>query len=177
MRIEKLEQDRIKVTLSYSDLADMNINAEMLTANSMEINTFLVEIMEIIKAETGFCTENAQTVIEAIPEKDGVVLLVSKIKKLSKPKIRGVRAAKKDECCIFEFNSFDDVCLNDMRLYRYKSRFYIAVSRRNAATLMYEYSERCRRFSIAEVRMQEYAELLAKGTDLVKIASIAKKLK
>lgn len=185
MRIERIEQDRIKVTLSDAELEDMNINIGMLTENSSEVDTFLVEIMEIIKAETGFCTENAQTVIEAIPERDGVVLLVSKIPR--RRNIRGVRAVRRDETCILEFESFDDVCgmitnlpaetLEKMRLYRQHDRFYIATGRKNITALMYEYCTRCKKSSAAEARLGEYAVLLADGGALAEIALNAKKLK
>ena len=185
MRIEKIEKNRIKVTLTDAELEDMNINIGMLVENSSEVDNFLVEIMDIIKAETGFCAENAQTVIEAIPEKNGVVLLVSKIPQ--RRNIHGIRAVRRDETCILELESFDDVCemivhlpaetLEKMRLYGILDRFYITTGRKNITALMYEYCTKCKKNSTAEARLGEYAAMIADGKALAKIALNEKKLK
>ena len=112
-------------------------------------------------------------------------LLVSKIPQ--RRNIHGIRAVRRDETCILEFESFDDVCemivhlpaetLEKMRLYGILDRFYITTGRKNITALMYEYCTKCKKNSTAEARLGEYAAMIADGKALAKIALNAKKLK
>ncbi|MGN0107001.1 MAG: adaptor protein MecA, partial [Hominilimicola sp.] len=49
MRIEKLNNDKIKVTLTASDLINLNIDVKQLEPDSQELHTFLFHIMETIR--------------------------------------------------------------------------------------------------------------------------------
>ena len=79
MKIEKIEANKIKVSLSELDLIDMNINVKSLTPDSPRLHNFLYEIMEKVKAETGFNPYSGQVVVEATPHDDGITLTVTKL--------------------------------------------------------------------------------------------------
>ena len=79
MRIERLNNDKIKVTLTTSDLVNLDIDMEQLTPDSRELHTFLFHIMETIREETGFNPYNGQVVVEASPSRDGMSIVVSRL--------------------------------------------------------------------------------------------------
>ena len=177
MKIVKLEQDRIKVILSESELIDMNIDVERLLPNSPELSGFLRIVMEEVRKETGFSIENGQVMVEASTYKDGIVLLLYRAKTKEKGKIKGVRVAGKKECVIFEFFSFDDLAamllniekryISSMRLYRHNGALYIAIPKNSIPFLMYEFSLKNRKSTVYENALSEYGTLLADGNKLL----------
>jgi negative regulator of genetic competence, sporulation and motility len=54
VRIEKLNKDKIKVTLTTAELINLDIDVKRLSPDSKELHTFLFHIMETIREETGF---------------------------------------------------------------------------------------------------------------------------
>lgn len=182
MKIVKLESDRIKVILSESDLESMHINPQTLSPSSPELTLFLCEVMTAVKKETGFSLEQGQALVEATKSDDGIVLIISRT---SEEGIR-IQPAKKNDCAVFEFLSFDNLTgliknispayLVPMRLYSYSGKFYLAVPKRRIPILIYEYSFKNRKSPVAESVLLEYGQLLAGGYRLMKMASGLKKL-
>lgn len=184
MKIVRLEQDRIKVVLSDIDLKNMNISLGSLSPDSPELNLFLYEVMDAVKAETGFSAEQGQVLVEATQEADGIVLMLSRS---SKAKSRGAGIIRKNEYAVFEFLSFENLSgmlqnvspayLLNMRLYSYNDKFYLAVPRRRIPILIYEYSFKNRKSSVVESVLSEYGSLLAGGYKLMCMSIGLKKLK
>lgn len=180
MKIVRVEQDKIKVILSESELIDMNIDIENLSPNSPELSVFLRRVMDAVRKETGFSLENGQVMVEASTYKDGIILMLSKTKQRERNKIKGVKVAGKKESIVFEFCSFDDLSamlLNvekrhilHMRLYRHKHRFFIAISKSSIPFLIYEYSLKSKKSVISESFLAEYGHLLADGDKLMIMA-------
>lgn len=115
MRIEKLADDRVKVTLTSADLTHMDIKIEQLTPNSKELHMFLFHVMETIREETGFNPYSGQVVVEATPLKDGMSIIVSKLKNEKKhitreqfKKIKSIKPKIKSDDIIFKMYYFDD---------------------------------------------------------------------
>ena len=81
MRIEKLNKDKIKVTLTTAELINLDIDVKRLSPDSKELHTFLFHIMETIREETGFNPYNGQVVVEATPSQDGISILVKRLNK------------------------------------------------------------------------------------------------
>lgn len=80
MHIERLEENKIKVTLTRADLLNMNIDINKLGSESTELNSFLFRLMERIREETGFNPYGGQVLMEAMPTVDGINIFVSKVK-------------------------------------------------------------------------------------------------
>ena len=80
MRIEKLNKDKIKVTLTTAELINLDIDVKRLSPDSKELHTFLFHIMETIREETGFNPYNGQVVVEATPSQDGILSKASLFK-------------------------------------------------------------------------------------------------
>ena len=108
MRIEKLNKDKIKVTLTTAELINLDIDVKRLSPDSKELHTFLFHIMETIREETGFNPYNGQVVVEATPSQDGISILVKRlkkgIKKITEEQFKSFGQPKKKELgteCVF----------------------------------------------------------------------------
>ncbi len=189
MKIEKIELNRIKVTLSAPDLIDMNINIKSLTPGSPRLHGFLYEIMEKVRKETGFNPYSGQVVVEAMPDGDGIVLTVTKLtdepqkkKRPGKVRVAGHRSAKK---ITYKFDSFENVCglfsntspehFASAGLYEYMDNFYMVVPK-NAAPVLPEFGHPQTMLNISESFLSEHGKLHAKGKTLVAMAQGVKNL-
>lgn len=119
MRIERLNNDKIKVTLTTADLINLDIDVKQLAPNSKELHAFLFHIMETIREETGFNPYSGQVVVEATPSREGISIMVSRLgaksSKISKEqfsKVTSIKAKKKETAKteIFYFHNFSDMC-------------------------------------------------------------------
>ena len=151
MRIEKLNDDKIKVTLTTSDLINLDIDVKQLAPNSKELHTFLFHIMETIREETGFNPYSGQVVVEATPSRDGISIMVSRLnansKRITRTQFKNASSVKtklkksvNNE--IFYFDNFDDLCsaLKELdsdsllagSLYRLNSTYSFAINSESA---------------------------------------------
>lgn len=190
MRIEKLESNKIKVTVFPIDLIDMNINMSNLKPDSPQLHSFLSDIMEKIKEETGFNPYSERTVVEASPVGDCMVLTVTKIcenkeniKKTNKRKVKAVIKNKAAKKSIYFFESFDDMCeaiskLGDdtlfaSALYKIENNFAVSILdiKQNEACIMCEFSSSHDAHSLASDFLGEHAKIIAKGEELISMAN------
>lgn len=199
MRIERLSDSRIRVTLTTADLIGLDINIEQLRPDSKELHTFLFNIMETIRSETDFNPYNGQVVVEAMPSSDGISIVVSKIHtnperltpKVSKriksitPHIRRTAAE------IFCFECMDDLCaaLNEMEeemllkssLYRLDGKYYFIANIKNtfakSLSILFEYGLQQAGGVMRESFVREHGSLVAEHEALVNMADGIKNLK
>ena len=95
LKIKKLSSDLIAVFLSEQDILEYDIDISNKIPRSDELHRFLFEIMEVVRAETGFDPYNGgQVVVEASPTSTGLNLLISKIKTKKKSKMTRERFEK-----------------------------------------------------------------------------------
>ena len=189
MRIEKLECNKIKVTVFPVDLIDMNINMKSLRPDSPQLHSFLSGIMEKIKEETGFNPYSGRTVVEASPIGDCIVLTVTKMsddddnfKISNKRKIRAVLKKKKTENSVYFFESFDDMCgaicllsnntLSASSLYKIDNKFALSVleMKESEGVMVSEFSSGNDCHTLAGDFLFEHAELVASGEKLITMA-------
>lgn len=197
MRIERLSDNKIKVTLTETDLMGMNIKAEQLRPDSYELHTFLFNIMEAVKEETDFNPYNGQVVVEATPSKEGISIVISKISvqsgKISQSQFKKVKSItprmRASETHIFCFAGIDEVCgaitelddatLLDSALYKYSNRYYYVLSdaKKHIKCLgvLVEYS--AHKENLKETFLKEHGTLIAEGEGLLNMAQGVKKIK
>lgn len=196
MRIEKIEGNKIRVTLTSADLLDFNIDVKTLRPDSPQLHTFLFKVMERVQRETGFNPYSGQVVVEATPSAEGIVLLVTKISEERRPvpqkparAPRHVRAVKKAAVKqhIYCMGSFDDVCalfetidsalLLDCRLYELDGRFYLVSAAAKAMAVLAEFGAVLRHDAMTEAFLAEHGRLAAKGGRLWSMAHKIKNLR
>lgn len=80
MRIERINENSIKCTLSSFDLSVRNLNLRELAYGSEKARKLFDEMMTKASSEVGFNAENTPIMIEAIPmSSDSIQLIISKV--------------------------------------------------------------------------------------------------
>lgn len=189
LKIEIIEINRIKVTLTALDLIDMNISVKSLTPSSPRLHSFLHEVMEKVKEETGFNPYSGQVMVEATPSDDGIVLMVTKLSeeplKKKRPKnirVKGHRSAAK---ITYRFRHFENICrlfsysdaksFEKASLYEYMDNFYIIIPK-NMNTAISEFGDAKDTVILSESFLAEHGKLHAKNESLVAMAEGVKEL-
>lgn len=71
MKIEKLNENKIRVTLNLDDLIERNIDYHSFMSNSIESQSIFLDMLNRAEKEVGFNTDDCRIMIEAIALKDG----------------------------------------------------------------------------------------------------------
>ncbi len=80
MRIEKINENQIRCTLSREDLEQRNIRLSEFAYGTPKARTLFKEMMRWASYKFGFEAEDIPLVIEAVPvSSDGIILIVTKI--------------------------------------------------------------------------------------------------
>lgn len=80
MKIEKISDTQIKVTLNHSDLIDRDLKISELAYGSSKAQALFKDMMARAYEDFGFETENVPLMIEAVPlSTDSIMLVVTKV--------------------------------------------------------------------------------------------------
>ena len=80
MKIERINENQIRCTLSNFDLSVRNMNLGELAYGSEKARNLFREMIQRAANEVGFEAEDIQIMVEAIPiENESVMLIISKI--------------------------------------------------------------------------------------------------
>lgn len=156
MRIEKINENKIKVTISLNDLQERNIDLHSINYNSPATQELFWDMMEQAEIQFGFNATDSQLAIETVPdETEGFVVIITKldeegdfesIQKYIKNRFKktDLKIKKKSQkicssIVIYSFSNFDDLCLLSSRirhiytgestLYRLKDIYYLILSK------------------------------------------------
>ncbi len=66
MQIEKLNENKIRITLNLEDLKENNIDLHSFMASSIESQDLFYNMLDKAEREVGFKTENYKLMIEAL---------------------------------------------------------------------------------------------------------------
>ena len=195
MRIEKLEMNKIKVTVFPVDLMDMNVSISNLKPDSPQLHNFLFEIMEKVKEETGFNPYAGQIMVEASPVGDCIELVVTKInnnqkeepKKVTR-KVKAVLKNKEIKKEVYFFNTFDDLCealkelenesLLNAECYEIEKKYALSIKIKSATeeNILREFCCSMDNKKLSSVFLSEHAKKIASGESLAKMAEGIKSL-
>ncbi|ABN51326.1 MAG TPA: adaptor protein MecA [Hungateiclostridium thermocellum] len=156
MKIEKINENKIKVTISIDDLLERNIDLDTLNYNTPAAQELFWDMMEQAEIQFGFDASDSQICVEAIPDpEEGFVIIITKldedgefesIHKYIKNRFRksDLRVRKRNSrvsssIVIYFFNNFEDLCsvcqkLRDIysgesTLYRLKGVYYLVLTK------------------------------------------------
>ena len=80
MKIEKLNDNQIRCTLTRTDLADREIKLSELVCGTEKAKSLFQDMMQKAHSEFGFETEDMPLMIEAVPaSSDSIVLIITKV--------------------------------------------------------------------------------------------------
>lgn len=154
MKIEKLNENKIRITLDINDLKEKNIDFHSFMSNSIDSQALFIDMLEQAEEEIGFITKDYKIMLEALATSDGnFILTVTRIlpeiendlEKKRKVKVSRKSPTLNKDIAIYEFNTFDDFCdfcisldnsllksfktiLLNSSLYSYENSYYLTLS-------------------------------------------------
>lgn len=151
MRFEKLNENKIRITLTNQELVKKHIDFHSFMANPIESQDLFLDMLDEAEREIGFVTRNYKIKIDALQVSGGdfVVTITRSLPEAQKRKvhIKRKKVNFKDNQAVYCFNSFDDFCnfsnflnANDIKidniaknisLYEYKEQYYLTFSNIN----------------------------------------------
>ena len=114
MKIEKLDIDRIKITLNIEDLKNNNIDFHSFMSNSKESQNLFLYILDMAEEQVGFVTDNYKVSIETMYLNNGYFILnVTRFKSdnfFKSPRVTAKRKEISNELnsSIYIFSSLDE---------------------------------------------------------------------
>ena len=158
MKIEKLNENKIRITLNIEDLNERNIDMHSFMSNSIESQDIFMDMLDKADQEVGFNTDDCRIMIEALALKNGVfVLTITKFEHDTEKnsfRRKNLHIKRKSpslnlEKTIYSFESFDTFCefcsfisntleeqqildfAKESSLYEYNSNYYLVLSNIN----------------------------------------------
>lgn len=156
MKIEKISENMIRVTISYNDLEERNVDLNALNYNTPAAQEFLWDLMEQAEEQLGFNLTDSQLIIEPVPDSDeGFVITITRIDEdgefesihkyiKSRMKKSDLRVKKKSRrvsssLLLYSFRSLNDICeladkldmhySGESTLYRCRETYYLSLTR------------------------------------------------
>ena len=199
MKIEKISDNKIKVTLSVKELEERNLDFQSLRYNTPEAQTLFWDMMKQAENEHGFKTSNCQLFIEAASINDGkFIVTVTKLqdkvlppvpqkKKLPIPELKvRKKQTNKSENSIYKFDDFEQICnlLSATEipsnlastLYEYKNAFFlVAKPSKDLHLIISEFGEIVKDSVTIEGLLQEHGNKIVEKNALNKLEKSFKK--
>ena len=70
MKIEKLDENKIRITLNMEDLNEHDIDYHTFMSNSIETQSIFLDMLNTAEREVGFNTDDCRIMIEAVALKE-----------------------------------------------------------------------------------------------------------
>lgn len=156
MKIERIGENIIRVTITYNDLEERNVDLNTLNYNTPAAQEFFWDLMEQAEEQLGFSLTDSQLIIEPIPDSnDGFVINITKldddgefesIHKYIKNRMRksDLRVKKKSRrvsspLLIYSFRSLEDISelaekldmhySGESTLYKCRDTYYLTLTK------------------------------------------------
>lgn len=137
MKIERISENQLKLTLTKDDLMERDIQLEDLITPSEKTQKLFHDIMEQALDESDFISENTPLMVEAVPSgSDGIMIIVTKVANKEKNSKRELLSQNQDmrrwkkkpldtmergeeknsDILIYSFPALDDIISVSLRL-------------------------------------------------------------
>ena len=118
MKFEKLSENKLRITLNLSDLAEKNIDYQSFMANSVDTQELFLNMLDRAEKEVGFVTKDYKIMIEAlVTSKGDFIVTITRSLPTENSNIKGksLKVKRKyttisNSKLIYSFNSFEDFC-------------------------------------------------------------------
>ena len=157
MKFEKLNENKIRITLNNQDLLDKNIDFHSFMSNSKESQNLFLDMLDEAEKKVGFVTKDYKLRIEALAMSDGnFILTITRFGKsidnqYKNQKNKNLKIKRKNldltsKQLIYRFDSFEDFCSfsgfiskidnihsisKSVILYLYQNSYYLCISNIN----------------------------------------------
>lgn len=117
MKIEKITENKIRITLNLDDLKEKNIDFHSFMSNSIEAQDIFIDMLKEADKQIGFKTDDYKILLEALATSDGnFILNVTRIvpdsdnMKRKKVVVKRKPANIDKKLAVYKFDTFDDFC-------------------------------------------------------------------
>lgn len=118
MKFEKVNNDKIKITLSKADLEANDIDFHSFMSNSQETQSLFLSVLDKAEKDYGFSTENYRLKVETIATDSGTfIFTITRIQDGANTNRKKIKVSKKPSSnnidystLIYKFASFEDFC-------------------------------------------------------------------
>lgn len=157
MKFEKVNDNKIKITINYADLAANNIDYNSFMSGSAKTRSLFLSVLDKAERDYGFSTDNYSLRVETVALEDGDFILTitrspaTEVTTTPKKKVKVSRKSQviSSESLIYKFNNFEDLCnfvhfiytntkidpskaAKNNSLFLYKDTYYLVFERINA---------------------------------------------
>lgn len=190
MQIEKLNENKIRITLNLEDLKEKNIDLHSFMSSSIESQNLFYDMLDKAEREIGFKTKDYKLMIEALAIPEGnFILTVTRFlpekEEKKKLKVKRKNICPEDSLSIYMFNTFDDYLefcnyiqkylnsntytqLEKTSLYQYNSKYYLCITNINLDNFktihcsIIEFATYITNSSLFERKLIEYGKVIFK---------------
>lgn len=174
MKIELVDENRIKVVLSCYDILELNFDVSMLGEDNAEAKAIMEDILKRADEKLGFYADADKIFVEAVPSaREGYVIYITKNdEKLAPLKKDG------DACAVFSFINFEalkmaagaytEAFFGSADLFLLDGRYYLVFDTaykkewERAAVIMTEFGDRIIDSVTLTAILNEYGKLIYK---------------
>ncbi len=187
MKIEKLTEDKIKITITIDDLTARNIDLYSFVYNSPESQDLFWDVMNEAERELGFNVDDSMIYVEtSTAGSESFTLIVTKTKE--KPLLRinkekhqlpkgDIKLKRKKmpyfiKNGLFKFESFDDVCafclvatsksVIDTKLFSLNGDYYLKAGIMPTTSVL-EYAQVVKNPTLIEAKLNEYGNVVVEN--------------
>lgn len=129
MKIEKLNNDKLKVILNKNDLEENNIDLNTFMANSLESQELFLDILDLAEEKFDFYANNSKLLVESISLANNIFIFT-----ITKLYNESTSISSNYIYCFSNFDNFSSIITlinNDTSLYEYNSKFYLIINMDN----------------------------------------------
>lgn len=188
MKFEKLNKDKIRITLTLTDLQDKDIDYQSFMSNSVSVQKFFLDVLAEAEEKIGFETKDYKIRIEALATSDNeFIITVTRYTPLSKksPIIKRKSQNFTNSKAVYRFNSFEEFCnfcnflnseflynlnkfANSFDLYFYKNSYFLILTDIDSENTYFkrfnlmisEFSDYIGSSNLVENKLLEYGSLI-----------------
>ena len=154
MKFEKINENKIRITLKLSELEGKDINYQSLMSNSVDTQKLFWDMLDEAEEKIGFKTKDYKIMIEALATIDGdfIVTVTRSLPESNwdNRKKKNIKYKRKNEklsssLAIYYFNTFDDFCefclyinsnslivldkiSKNYNLFTYKNKYFLVIN-------------------------------------------------
>lgn len=191
MKIEKLNENKVRITLNTKDLAEKNLDFHSFMSNSKESQNLFLYMLDEAEKRVGFITRDYQIRIEAFAMSDGdfIITITRFNKNIPNKQIRLKHKSNNINSneIIYKFNDFEDFCsfsnsisqknlsiAKNTTLYYYQNTYYLHFKdfnlenerNRQINTIINEFATRIEKSDIFVKKLNEYGKIIIKNNAL-----------
>lgn len=165
MKIKKINNDKLKIILSSTDLDEKNIDIDSFLANPIESQNLFFEILDLAEEKFNFNIENNRAIVETISLDDNniFILTITKIKNdICTYSYKSKAYYFEDLSDLLKFYSVikkEDLKLIQNNIYQFESKYYFLLNEetKHLENCVVEFASSFKNFSLLQDIFAEYS--------------------